>query len=121
MRRLAVGSLVLLGAWLAAFFLTFNGLFSDGPRSLAGPERLLSFALIAAAHAGLAALGARFGGGRWAAWASLVAAPSVAIALLYAARESTVLGLAILCAVVAAGASALGAWLARRVRGSRMG
>jgi hypothetical protein len=111
-RDALVGAIALAAAALAAFLLTFAGLFADAPGGPLHPERLVSYALVAGAHFAVAAVAAHFGRARWPAWAVLVAAPSVAVAFLYAAREPTVVGYAALYAVLAAGAAAGGAWFA---------
>ncbi len=53
-------ALALAGA-LAALFLVFQPLFTDGPASVADPERLASYALTFTGFGALAWLGARFG------------------------------------------------------------
>ncbi|MEA3143931.1 MAG: hypothetical protein QOG31_1255 [Thermoplasmata archaeon] len=109
MRRLLVGAPVLLGACLAAFFLSFAGVFTDGPRGLA-LERLLSLGLAAAAHLLLGYLGTRFASGRWWAWGLLVAAPSLLVLAGYASREPASLGLCAAYAAMALGGGLGGAW-----------
>ncbi len=112
--RAVVAVPVVAGALLVAFFLTFNSLFSDGPRDPLHPERLVVETLILGLHGGLAAIGARWGGDRWWTWALRAAGPSVVIALLYGSRETGILGLAVLAAALAATGAVAGAWLGRR-------
>lgn len=114
-RRLLVGLPVLLGAVLAAFFLSFAGVFTDAPRGV-GPERLLSLALVAAAHLLLGFLGKRLAPGRWVGWGLLVAAPSLLVLGWYAGRESSSAGLCVLYGLVALGAALGGAWAGSRAR-----
>jgi hypothetical protein len=105
--------LVIAGALLSAFFVTFNALFSDGPRDTLHVERLATYAMSLAAHGLVAAVGARFGGGRWPSWAVAAAAPSVAVALVYATHEPGVVELTGVYAFLALLGAVLGARLAR--------
>lgn len=112
-RRAVVGTCVVLAAWLVAFFVTFNLLFSDGPTSLIAGERLVSYAIVAIAHGLLAAAGSRWAGITWLTWAIVAVAPSLLVSVLYASRESNIAALAAIDLVIAAGAAVGAAWLAR--------
>ncbi|HET6398035.1 MAG TPA: hypothetical protein VFH47_00595 [Candidatus Thermoplasmatota archaeon] len=116
-RRLAIGACLAVGAVLAAFFLTFAGVFTDGPADPLDTERLVSLALVAIAHGVLGWAAARF------VWrpvvaATAMAAPSVLLALVYGFADGAVT-LALVYAVAAAAAAALGAWVAARQAGRR--
>lgn len=114
--RVVAGTLVVLGAVLVAFFVTFNALFSDRATSWVAPERLMVFALIIVAHGGLAAAGSKWAGSRWWTWALVVAAPSILISVLYLTKETNIIGFALAGIVLAAIASVAGAWLAPRAK-----
>lgn len=94
-RRLLAGIPVLLGAFLAAFFLSFAGVFTDAAPGLTG-ERLLSLGLSLAGHLILGLLGVRLVPGSWVGWGFAVAAPSLLLLAWYAIREPSA---TILCAV----------------------
>lgn len=114
MRRVLFVIGTVIGAVLAAFFLTFNGLFSDGPKQLLHFERVVSYLLVFFAHGVLAAPGSHWGGGHWRTWVILAAGPSAAIAVLYATSEPTIGAFAALYSLLAVGGAVAGAWLARR-------
>lgn len=110
LRRIVTGILVGLGSLLAAFFLVFNLLFSDGPTSLVHPERLVSYALVAGAYFILSAAGSHFAGRPWLPWSLGVAAPALAICILYPIREPGIAALAVMYGLLVLGASLLGGW-----------
>jgi hypothetical protein len=112
LRRIVTGILVGLGSLLAAFFLVFNLLFSDGPTSLVHPERLVSYALVAGAYVILAAAGSHFAGRPWLPWSLGVAAPALSICILYSLREPGIALLAVVYGILALGAALLGGWYA---------
>ena len=96
---------VLVGTGLA-FFFVFAPLFTDGPSSVADPERLASLALTAGVYLACGILLGFLDPGDLLL-ASLLAAPGLALAAFYATSEPGVLGLAALY-VALAFASALG-------------
>jgi hypothetical protein len=112
-RHLIVGTALVLASVVAAFFLTFNGLFSDGPRSPVAGERLVLAALLVAVHGLLAAAAVRWAGATWRTWALGVAAPSLAVCVLYPLKEPGIALLAAVEAVMVLAGAGLGAWLAR--------
>src|SRR5438132_1123726 len=109
MRRLVVGTAVLVGSVLCAFFLTFAGVFTDASPGLTF-ERAFSLGLVAGAHLLLAFLGTRFAPGRWTAWGLLAASPSLLVLAWYAMREPQTLALCATYGLVALIAALGGAW-----------
>jgi peptidoglycan/LPS O-acetylase OafA/YrhL len=110
----AIGVACVVLSLLAAFFLVFNGLFTDGPEGMGHPERLVSFGLILAGYGLLGATSARLARPWWA-WPVVLALPALAVCALYAARESgtAVVARAIVEAIVVLIGVLLGAWLAK--------
>lgn len=113
LRKVATGILVGVGALLAAFFLVFNLLFSDGPTSLVHPERLVSYALVAGAYFILAAAASHFAGRPWLPWSLGVAAPALLICVLYSTREPGIALFAIIYGALSLAFAVLGGWYAR--------
>lgn len=106
---------------LAAFFVVFQGVFTDGPASLWHPERLVAYLVTLIVYGGGAALGARLGGTWWHAWLALVA-PAAAFLTWYWTREpgTVLLGLVYLLVIAVAvyGGLELGARWHGRVHGT---
>lgn len=105
-RRLAArASAILVGTGLA-FFFVFAPLFTDGPSSLADPERLASLALTLGVYLACGILLGFLDPGDLVL-ASMLAGPGLVLAAFYATSEPGVLGLAALY-VILAFAGALG-------------
>lgn len=110
---IAVGCVIL--SLMAAFFLVFNGLFTDGPKEVSSPQRLVSYALVLAGYGLLGATSARLARPWWA-WPLGLALPALAICVLYPIKENGGMEL-VSRAFVEATAVVIGvlagAWLAR--------
>src|SRR5690242_13393551 len=77
---IAAGAVIL--SLMGAFFLVFNGLFSDGPTNPSHPERLVSFGLILAGYGLLGATGSRVAKPWWG-WPLGLAVPALGICIAY--------------------------------------
>jgi hypothetical protein len=97
---------------LAAFFLVFNGLFSDGPKDPSHPERLISYGLILAGYGLLGATSARLARPWWG-WPVGLAVPALALCILYPIRETGVVVFAVVEAVFVVAGVLGGGWLAK--------
>lgn len=88
---------------LAAFYVVFAGVFSDGPASLWHPERLASYALTLGIYGLAAAAGARLGGVWWHGWTALMG-PAAVLLVGYWTREpgTVTLGIAYLIVIAVA-------------------
>lgn len=113
MRRVPLIGLTGAAAFLAAFFLIFNYLFSDGPTGLGHPERLVTYLIVFVAYGLVAAPGARWGGGRRWMWATLSAGPGVVLALAYSVSEPGIAAFAVIYSGLAVAGASTGACLAR--------
>ena len=109
---IAAGCVIL--CLLAAFFLVFNGLFTDGPSGINSIERLVSYALILAGYGLLGATSARLARPWWG-WPIGLSVPALAICVLYPAKEGggEVIARAVVEAIVVLIGVLAGGWLAR--------
>lgn len=108
----AIAAACVVLSLLAAFFLVFNGLFSDGPRDPGHPERLVSYGLILAGYGLLGATSARLARPWWG-WPVGLAVPAVALCVLYPIRETGVVVFAVVEAFFVLVGVLGGGWLAR--------
>lgn len=108
--------LVGVGALLAAFFLVFAGVFTDGPRSLADPERIVSLALVLAAYVILGVVAVRWSAQHWWRWALSISGPAALILLLYSIGEYSGLGLHLIYLTCVLAGAFVGAWLGDKWR-----
>ena len=109
--RAAVAAGCVVLSLLAAFFLVFNGLFTDGPSGAADPERLVVYGLILAGYGLLGATSARLARPWWA-WPVGLAVPALALCVWYPIREPNVVPAVVEALFVALGVLG-GGWLAR--------
>ncbi len=114
MKKAVFAILVFIVGLIPGFFIVFNSVFSDSSGSLY--ERLFTFLLVLVAYV---ILGFIFGfiekRKSWLSWASL-SAPAVIILILYSFKETTLIGLSILYALLTLGSSWLGFFLGARLR-----
>jgi hypothetical protein len=107
---IAAASVVL--SLLAAFFLVFNGLFSDGPSQVGHPERLVSYGLILAGYGLLGATSARLARPWWG-WPLVLALPALGLCVLYPIKETGVAVFAVVEAFFVLLGVLGGGWLAK--------
>lgn len=110
--QVAIAASSVILSLLAAFFLVFNGLFSDGPKDPSDPQRLVSFLLIVAGYGLLGATGSRIARPWWG-WPVGLAVPALAICILYPIKEPNVIPIAIPQVVAVLVGVFAGGWLAR--------
>lgn len=113
-RRIAARLAAALVGLGLAFFFVLAPLFTDGPPSLADPERLASFALTLLVYLAVGVVLGFLDPGD-VLLAALIAAPGLALASLYAAREPGTLGLAVAYVLL----SFAGSWGGVRVAAMR--
>ena len=108
----AIAAACVVLSLLAAFFLVFNGLFSDGPSDPGHPERLVSYGLILVGYGLLGATSARLARPWWG-WPVGLAVPALALCVLYPIRETGVIVFAVVEALFVLLGVLGGGWLAR--------
>lgn len=111
LRRVLLRAAAAVAGVVLGFFFVFGPLFTDGPRDPFALERIASFALstgmylVAGFLLGLVSPRDRLR-------ATFLAAPSLVLALLYAARETNIAGLAVAYVVLTVAAAFVGVRLA---------